>query len=304
MLTDAQINEILAENGEKVVRAFDQFLSELNQKDVEMTEPLLDAFRYTFRSGGKRIRPTLVLEACKAMGGDPEKAVWFALAVEMIHTYSLIHDDLPVMDNDSMRRGQKANHIVFGEANALLAGDALLTEAFSVLTRALDAGLSAGQVVMATRVLAAAAGFTGMVGGQVMDLRSEHKTIDVDELFSISERKTGALILASIKLGLIASGTDLNEMAYEAFCKYGFDLGVIFQMVDDILDVVGDPQKLGKTTGKDFKAHKKSFMHFVSPEEGRDLVNKMTEEACAYIEPYDKNSFFVSFANYLERRES
>ena len=303
-LNKEQIELRLAKNGKLIEACFNNFMEAFSEDEIEQVKPLTEAFAYTFKAGGKRIRPSLTIEACKAAGQDEARAVPFATAVEMIHTYSLIHDDLPVMDNDKMRRGKPSNHVVFGEANALLAGDALLTEAFSVMQEALSRGVDAKNVIIATRLLASYAGIAGMVGGQVMDLRSEKEDVDFDTLVTIQARKTGCLIEGSVALGLLAAGFTPGNALYDSFICYAQKIGLAFQIMDDILDVVGDPKLTGKTGGKDRKAHKKTFMRFFQPDEARVLVRELTDQAVKEVAPYDKGGFFVGLARYLAQRQS
>ena len=204
------------------------------------------AMRYSLTAGGKRIRPALTLEFCRLCGGDSFKALPLACGLEMIHTYSLIHDDLPCMDNDDLRRGKPSCHKVFGEDTALLAGDGLLTLAFET---ALSADLPPACVRDAGIVLAKAAGVAGMIGGQVMDLANEGKTVDAETLRQTDRRKTGALIRAGAAMGCIAAGASAEQKA--AADRYAADIGLAFQIVDDILDTVGDTSVLGKAVGSD-----------------------------------------------------
>lgn len=212
-----------------------------------------DAMKYSTMLGGKRIRPTVVLEFTKTCGGCIDAAVKYACALEMIHTYSLIHDDLPCMDDDDMRRGQPSCHIKYGYANALLAGDALLTYAFSIVAG--NDSASDEQNIKAVKILADYAGFDGMIGGQVMDLYFEGKPTTTEILTKINKLKTGALIVAAAKLGCIAANA--NDEQLNAAVNYAECIGKAFQIVDDILDLVGDEKKLGKPVGSDSENNKK-----------------------------------------------
>ena len=202
--------------------------------------------RYSLLAGGKRIRPILTLEFCRVCGGDMEKALPFAAAIEMVHTYSLIHDDLPCMDNDDYRRGRLTNHKVFGEANAVLAGDALLTAAFGSLAKA---ELPADRICKAVALLSKRAGECGMVGGQVLDLAGEQLVLTEEEIYNVHRLKTGALISAACQLGVIAAGGTQEQL--DAADRYAEALGLAFQTRDDMLDVLGDSGKMGKATGMD-----------------------------------------------------
>ena len=214
---------------------------------------IFEACRYSLLAGGKHIRAALMLEFYRLCGGQPEDALSFACGLEMIHTYSLIHDDLPCMDDDDYRRGRLSNHKVYGDATAVLAGDALLTAAFGHLAAA---PLPASRVVKATRVLSLCAGELGMVGGQVLDMEAEHRVCTEEEVLAIQSRKTGALISAACQLGVIAAGGSPAQQ--QAAADYAASLGLAFQIEDDILDVVGDAAKLGKATGMD--ANKNTFV--------------------------------------------
>lgn len=211
---------------------------------------LHQAVRYSVFAGGKRLRPILMLAACEAVGGDTERVLPAACAMEMIHTYSLIHDDLPAMDDDDFRRGRPTCHKVYGDALAILAGDALLTEAFILLSgMAVDSQQSEDACRQAMHIVARCAGSRGMVGGQVVDMESEGKEIDLPTLEYIHTHKTGALILASVQVGALLGGA--NKTAYDALTRYAEAAGLAFQVADDILDIVGDQELLGKDVGSD-----------------------------------------------------
>lgn len=226
-----------------------------------------DAMKYSLEEGGKRVRPVLVLEFCRLCGGNVEDALPFAAAVEFVHTYSLIHDDLPCMDNDDMRRGKPASHVRFGEANALLAGDALLTHAFACLSKA---GLSAEQKIRAVEYLAEFAGANGMIGGQVVDLEGENKNLAVDELFIMDKLKTAALIKASCVLGCIAAGSFENLKKAELFAEC---LGLAFQIIDDILDY------LEGNDSSDIKSGKSTYVSLLGIDEAKKTADYYTQKA-------------------------
>jgi geranylgeranyl diphosphate synthase type II len=239
---------------------------------------LKEAMRYSLLAGGKRLRPALLLATVEALGGDGEKALPFACALEMIHTYSLIHDDLPCMDDDDFRRGKLTNHKVFGEAQAILAGDALLTEAFGLMARgAMEAGLPAETALIIIDEAARAAGARGMVGGQVDDLLSENRSISLAELESIHRRKTGDLIAFSVRAGARLCGAD--EELLGALTRFAYGLGLAFQIQDDILDVIGDQKKLGKPVGSDEEKHKSTYPSLLGLERSRELLAEVTEQA-------------------------
>ena len=218
---------------------------------------LYDAMRYSLLAGGKRLRPVLLLEACRLCGGAVEDALPFAGAIEMVHTYSLIHDDLPCMDDDDLRRGRPTNHKVFGEANAVLAGDGLLTAAFETML-APGQKLPPERVLAAAGILARAAGGRGMVGGQVLDMAGEGRALGLTEVEELQRLKTGALIRAAVEMGCAVAGG--AEEQREALCRYADCLGLAFQIQDDILDVVGDEATLGKPIGSDVRSDKTTFV--------------------------------------------
>ena len=236
---------------------------------------LYDAMEYSLLAGGKRIRPVLTLECCRMCGGEPETALPLAGAVEMIHTYSLIHDDLPCMDDDDLRRGRPTNHKVYGEATAVLAGDALLTAAFEVI---LDAGsLPPERLLTAAAVLARAAGGWGMVGGQILDMAGEGHALSLSEVEELQRMKTGGLITAAAEMGCVAAGGAQEQRA--AVRRYAEKLGLAFQIQDDILDVVGNAAALGKSVGSDARSEKTTFVTLKGVETCRKLVRRLTEEA-------------------------
>lgn len=232
-----------------------------------------EAMAYSLEAGGKRLRPMLALEFCRLAGGESEKAMPFACAVEMIHTYSLIHDDLPCMDNDDMRRGKPSCHKAFGEATALLAGDALLTKAFEMLSKA---ELPPERIVKAAAILSRCAGIDGMIGGQAVDLLNEAQAPDFDILELTCRLKTAALLQAACLLGTAAAGNDqMTDKARE----YGLNLGLAFQIVDDILDVTGDSALLGKPVGSDAENGKTTFVTLCGLEKARELAEKYSRGA-------------------------
>lgn len=258
------------------------------------------AMRYSVENGGKRIRPALLLEFCRVCGGDYKKAVPFACALEMIHTYSLIHDDLPCMDNDDYRRGKPSCHIAFGEEYALLAGDALLTLAFET---AMKSNLSAEITVKAAKELAKAAGVMGMVGGQVLDLQNEGKKVGVSDLQKTDELKTGELIRAACVLGCVCAGADDKKIA--AAEKYAHDIGIAFQIVDDILDVTSDEETLGKPIGSDEENQKSTYVSLLGIEKSRKTAEELTLNAQKALDAFDGDvSSLKDFAEKLKNRKN
>ena len=248
---------------------------------IEGTDVVCDAMRYSLSGGGKRIRPYLVLEFCRICGGDVQKAMPFAAAVEMIHTYSLIHDDLPCMDNDDLRRGKPACHIRYGYANALLAGDGLLTLAFATLAKA---ELPPERIAKACAVLAREAGHLGMIGGQTMDLENEGKAVTLDTLRQTDCLKTVCLIRAACVLGCIAAGA--SEDAIHAAETYAKGVGLAFQIVDDILDVTSDTATLGKPVGSDAAQNKNTYVTLCGLEAARAEAEKYTADAVAALKSF------------------
>lgn len=256
---------------------------------------LFEAMRYSLLAGGKRLRPVFVFDFCRMCGGDWKKALPFAAAVEMIHTYSLIHDDLPSMDNDDYRRGRLTNHKVYGEAMAILAGDALLTAAFSYLS---ESDFSAEIRINAVKTLSNCAGELGMVGGQVLDMLSEERNCTSQEVLDIQSRKTGALIRSACVLGALAgNGTKEQIVAASVFAD---NIGLAFQIRDDMLDIIGNAQELGKATGAD--SNKNTFVQLYGLEKCDELVKKHTEAAISALASFAENEFMIELAKSLTNR--
>lgn len=255
-----------------------QFLQQEVESWTDVPRPLHEAMAYSLLARGKRLRPILVLITAEALGGSTKKALPFACAVEMIHTYSLIHDDLPAMDDDDFRRGKPTNHKVFGEAMAILAGDALLTKAFALLARAAkEAELSAETALDLIEECSRRSGAEGMVGGQVMDILSENRRISLSELEAIHRGKTGALITFSVRLGAIATGCTQEQL--DLLTSFASLLGLAFQIQDDILDVTGDQNKIGKSVGSDQTKNKVTYPSLIGLDESRKLLRRTVEEA-------------------------
>lgn len=263
---------------------------------------LYEAIRYSLLSGGKRIRATLVLETCRMLGGQIEAALPFACAVEMVHTYSLIHDDLPCMDDDDMRRGRLTNHKVYGEATAILAGDGLLTDAFSV--SAMNPYVSGDCAATAVAILSGAAGSFGMVKGQAIDLYGESHTLTEGELVELHMGKTGAMICASVQLGCLAAGYTPNDEITEKLTVFARNIGLVFQIVDDILDVTSTSEVLGKTVGSDKDKNKTTFMSFFTPEGAMEYAERLTKEAIEVIEGIEGSERMIDLALYLCDRKN
>ncbi len=265
------------------------------QYESQPQKILFESMRYSLLAGGKRLRPVFVFDFCRMCGGDWRSAAPFAAAVEMVHTYSLIHDDLPCMDNDDYRRGRLTNHKVYGEATAILAGDALLTTAFSQIAKS---DFDAETRIRAVEILSDCAGELGMVGGQVLDMLSEERQCTEQEVLDIQSRKTGALIRCACMLGVLAAGgTDEQLAAANAFASH---LGLAFQIRDDMLDVIGDAKELGKAVGVD--GTKNTFVHLYGLERCGQLVQNHTEMAIDSLEVYADSEFIKKLSDYLTSR--
>ena len=265
---------------------------------------LLESMHYSLTAGGKRLRPILVLAFCRACGGDAEKALPVACALEMVHTYSLIHDDLPCMDDDDLRRGKPSNHKVFGEDIALLAGDALLTLAFTALTNEKTASLAGDSACRrAAAALSAYAGASGMVGGQVIDLISENKQVPIETIREIEYKKTACLIKAACELGCLSAGADSDRVC--AASRYGECLGIAFQIQDDILDCTSTDEELGKPVGSDVENQKSTFVSLLGIEKARETVNELTESAVEALRVFDgETDSLEEFARAMASRSN
>src|SRR3990172_8979198 len=294
------IREYLKEKGKIVEEALDRYLP----GESEMPVTLHKAMRYSMMAGGKRIRPILCIASCEAVGGKPKKALPVACALEMVHTYSLIHDDLPAMDNDDFRRGRPTNHKVFGEAVAILAGDALLTEAFGIMTNFnLRRTIRADAILDVISDLARAAGSFGMVGGQVVDMESEGVEIDLPTLEYLHTRKTGALILASVKGGAkIGEGT---HEEIEALTRYGECLGLAFQIADDILDIEGNIEETGKDVGSDLEKGKATYPSIIGMAASKERASELIQMAIDSLKGFDEKAEPLrEIAKYVVERRS
>ena len=255
---------------------------------------LAEAMRYSLLAGGKRIRPLLVLEFCRIAGGDVEKALPVACAVEMLHTYSLIHDDLPCMDNDELRRGKPTNHMVYGECTATLAGDALQAEAFGTILRC---DLPPAVKASCAEILAGAVGLDGMCGGQFLDMSWEGRALTEQELSEINSRKTGALLVAACQMGVAAAGG--SELMLAAAGHYGSAIGMAFQIRDDILDVVGTEASMGKSIGKDKVENKLTFADIYGIDGAQMKIETLTQEGKAALQGLDDPRFLRDLADML-----
>lgn len=262
-----------------------------------------DAMEYAFTGGGKRVRPILALEFCRICGMDISNALPFACAVEMIHCYSLVHDDLPCMDDDALRRGKPSCHIAYGEAYALLAGDGLLTLAFETMLKNYEGSTVLPQnAARAALELSTKAGYCGMIGGQTIDILSEGKAISLDTLKLMHSLKTGALICAACKIGCIIAGADEEKIA--AAEKYARNIGLAFQITDDVLDAVGDTAQLGKKAGSDEANNKTTFVSLMGVEKSLETARELTEKAKESLTVFGSDSeFLCELADYLAKRD-
>ena len=287
--------EILGER----IKLIDNSLHEYVYKKENAQKIVYEAMEYSLFAGGKRLRPVLMTEFCRICGGDMEEVMPFACAMEMIHTYSLIHDDLPAMDNDDLRRGMPTSHIKFGEANAILAGDALLNRAFE--TASSYSGKNIGRALKAINMLSLSSGSEGMIGGQIIDLQSEGKQITIDELRNLHILKTGAIIRSACTIGALMGGADDEHI--RAADEFAVNLGTAFQIRDDILDVIGNEEELGKPIGSDEEQNKNTYVSILGIEKSEKLVEEYSEKAEKALEIFgDKADFLKQLTDYLINR--
>lgn len=291
------MNEFISQRNAEYKAYLEQYLSEYYAAFGDLPQKkLFEAMQYSLFAGGKRIRPILTMEFCRLCCGDWKKAAPFAAAIEMIQTYSLIHDDLPAMDNDDFRRGRPTNHKVYGEGMAILAGDALLTDAFMV---AAAQPLDQPEMMRdAIAILAQNTGSLGMVGGQVLDINSEERLLTEQEVLDIQTRKTGALINAACVLGVIAGGGDDSRIA--AAAQFAAGLGLAFQIRDDMLDVIGTAEEMGKGVGTD--AFKNTFVRLYGLEKCEELVQKYTNLAISALDIFEDAGYLIDLAKSLTGR--
>lgn len=288
----------LTENSDALEAALTEYFEKKNiDKGVSA---FLATEKYSLLGGGKRIRPFLTNEVCRMLGGDAQASMPFAMAVEMIHTYSLIHDDMPCMDDDDMRRGKPSNHKVFGEAYALLAGDALLTNAFAVA--ASNPCTSSALTVRAIELIADAAGDAGMIGGQFIDLEGEMRRLSLDELVLLHNLKTGRMIELSAILGCFAAGYHEDSDEFLCVRLYARKIGLAFQVVDDILDVEGDEATVGKSLNSDAEKQKTTFLSFFDAESAKRYAQSLTQEAIIEISKIKNSDMLCRLAEYLLTR--
>ena len=284
------------------INYIESLLNNYTPKEEGYQKTIMEAMNYSLKAGGKRLRPILTLESCRIVGGNEEDAIPFAIAIEMIHTYSLIHDDLPALDNDDLRRGKPTNHKVFGEGMATLAGDALLNYAFEVMLSSAIDKEDANKYLKAINEVAKHAGIYGMIGGQVVDVESENKVIDKDKLDFIHLNKTAAMIIGCMRAGAIVGGAD--KEALEKITTYAKNIGLSFQIVDDILDIVGEEEKLGKPIGSDLENHKSTYPSLLGLEESRRIANELIDEAKNTIKDLSSEVEFLNkLADYIINRD-
>ncbi len=291
------INEILISNSELVERALALYCK---SGDSEL-DRLFEAEAYSLLGGGKRIRPFIVNEVCRALGGTIDASMPFAVAIEMIHTYSLIHDDLPCMDDDDMRRGRPTNHKVYGYSTALLAGDALLTKAFSVAAG--NDCVDRSTRSEAVSLIAEAAGECGMIGGQIIDLDGEKKKLSFEQLLRLHSLKTGALMRCSAGLGALAAGYNSDSKKFKEAVAYADSVGLAFQVIDDILDATSTAEEIGKSVGGDAEHNKTTFLTYYDIHGARDYASQLTEKALCEISGWKDRQTLEDLAKFLLLRK-
>ncbi len=273
----------------KRLALIEKTLAELCPSKGAVSEKLNEAMNYSLLAGGKRLRPLAIMASADAVGGEGERYVKLACAIELIHTYSLIHDDLPAMDNDDYRRGRLTNHKVYGEAMAILAGDGLLTKTFELL--AAEESVAPKKLLRVIFELSRAAGPEGMVGGQALDLIAEKKRISLSELQKLHGAKTGALFIAAVRIGAILA--DASEEELSSLTRYAKAFGLAFQITDDILDVTGDDKKIGKPVGSDEKNGKSTYVSLLGLSEARQKAAQAVKEAVEALSPFGEQAAFL-----------
>ena len=268
--------------------------------DGLMSDKLIDAMHYSLSNGGKRIRPILMIEFCKMCGGKADYAINAACALESIHTFSLIHDDLPCMDNDDLRRGKPSCHKAYGEDIALLAGDALALDAFSKICETKN--VSPEQILRVVQEISKASGFSGMCGGQLLDIENETVAPDIERLKLTYKLKTGKLIATACKCGAILGGADEDKINLAE--EFGYDIGLAFQIVDDILDVEGDEETLGKPIGSDTEQDKTTFVTIYGIEKAKETAKEITDKALSILSQFDSNEYLTELTKTLLIRKN
>lgn len=280
----------------------EKLLKEYMPEEKGYQKTIFEAMNYSLKAGGKRLRPILTLEACRIVGGNEEDVIPFAIAIEMIHTYSLIHDDLPALDNDDLRRGRPTNHKVYGDAMAILAGDGLLNYAFEIMLKSSIGKENPAKYLNAINEIAKSSGVYGMIGGQVVDIESEDKKIEMEKLDFIHLNKTAAIIVGCMRAGAIIG--DATEKQLENITKYATNIGLSFQIADDILDITGDESKLGKKVGSDIDNNKSTYPSLIGLEKSKEIANDLINEAKTRISNIKGDTEFLNdLAEYIVARD-
>lgn len=300
MKTGVVLKEYLKEKREQVDKVLDDYLPKADM----YPKALHQAIRYSLFAGGKRIRPILCIASCEAVGGDADAVLPAASAIELVHTYSLIHDDLPAMDNDDFRRGRPTNHKIYGESIAILAGDALLTSAFDMIAdKGLNNRLEPDTLITVIKILAAASGSFGMVGGQAADIQASGKDVELPDVEYIHTHKTGALILASLRIGAVCGGASDSELA--ALTRFGQAVGLAFQIVDDILDIEGSREEIGKDVGSDIAKKKVTYPSVIGISESKKRASELLEIAFDSVSAFDEKAEPLrEIARYMIERKN
>jgi len=294
------LKSFLAERKQLVDKSLEEYFPPL----VGLERKVVEAARYSLFAGGKRVRPILCMQAAEVVGGSYDMVMPVACAMEMIHTYSLIHDDLPAMDNDDFRRGVPTNHKVFGEAIAILAGDALLTEAFGLISDMQDDGrIPAEKILQAIKIVTKASGYRGMIGGQVIDIECENREVDIATVEYMHVHKTGAILSACLELGALLGGGSQADLI--SLTRYGQHFGLAFQITDDLLDVEGNANLMGKTPGSDIAKDKKTYPALLGISKSRESARMHVDEALQAISLYDEAAEPLrAIAQYLLVRQA
>lgn len=287
---------------EKKIQVEERLYTYFSNQDLPQ-HTVFKAAEYSLKAGGKRLRPVLLMEACRLFDTTSSTAEVFACAMEMIHTYSLIHDDLPAMDDDDFRRGKPTNHIVFGEGMAVLAGDALLNRAYEIMIEeALAQPGKTHRCLQSMREISNAAGVYGMIGGQTVDLESENSRVPLETVDFIHCHKTGAMIAAALTAGAIIGGASKEDV--ERLREYGTNIGLAFQIIDDILDITGDQEKLGKDIGSDMEKQKSTYPSLLGLDESRRIAHDLLKNSKTVLEAYgEKADFLIALSDFLANRE-
>ena len=280
----------------------EKLLKEHMPEEKGYQKTIFEAMNYSLKAGGKRLRPILTLEACRIVGGNEEDVIPFAIAIEMIHTYSLIHDDLPALDDDDLRRGRPTNHKVYGDAMAILAGDGLLNYAFEIMLSSSIGKENPAKYLNAINEIAKSSGVYGMIGGQVVDIESEDKKIEMEKLDFIHLNKTAAIIVGCMRAGAIIGDATAEQL--ENITKYATNIGLSFQIADDILDITGDESKLGKKVGSDIDNNKSTYPSLIGLEKSKEIANDLINEAKTRISNIKGDTEFLNdLAEYIVARD-